>query len=229
MHRQKVLVVDDNNLILWALDKEFASLEIHSRNVSTAREAIAELRKNFYGIAFVDINLPDGNGIELLEEVRRISPDTMVVIMSATAGHGDLQRAFAAGAHHFLEKPFVVAEVHRILRTTAETSRRNRKSPRHIYRIPLRFSIDEPSSDEAQCDLRNLDGFASDFGPGGVRIRTEYPLRVGQSIRARASSGYEFFHQLVPAESDAEVVWIRPSEDGLTAGLKIVATPARAS
>jgi len=229
MHTRKVLVADDNKLILWALEKGLVSLGITSCNVSTARDAVAELRGNFYGIAFIDINLPDGNGIDLLKEFGTISPQTKVVVMSATASHADLQRAFSAGAVHFLEKPFSVKEVGRILRTTAYQTTRGRKSPRHIYRIPLHFSVIRPSSCDAQYDLRNLDGFASDFGSGGVRISTEYPLCVGQSVRARATSGYEFFHQLVPAESEAEVVWTLPSEHGLTAGLKILPTPARIS
>jgi hypothetical protein len=94
--------------------------------------------------------------------------------------------------------------------TKAGIAHGRRISPRHICRIPLRISIVDPAPEEAQYDLNNLSGLMAEVGPGGLRLRTEYPLRVGQRIRARAVSDHEPFRRFVPPESRAEVVWVAP-------------------
>ena len=218
----KILVVDDDKLTCWALAKEFASLNFTSRVAENAVDALAELRKDSYDLVFLDIHLPDGNGIQLLEEVGRISPGTSIVIMSGDASETNRERAFTGGALQFIEKPLDLSEIHSILKSTLGAYGHRRKHPRHICRIPLRISIVEPVPEEAQYDLHNLGGLIAELGSGGFRLRTEYPLRVGQHVRARADAGNDFFRRLVPSESRAEVVWVDPGQDGVVAGLKFV-------
>jgi len=218
----KILVVDDDKLICWALQREFVSLNIITRVAETAMDALAELRKDSYDLVFLDIHLPDGNGIELLEEVGRISPNAKIAIMSSDASETNRGNAFAGGALQFLEKPFDLSEIHRILKSTLGEHAHKRKHPRHICRIPLRISIVEPAPEEAQYDLNNLNGTATDFGSGGLRLHTEYPLQVGQHVRTRADSENDHFRRFVPSESPARVVWVAPAKDGVVAGLQFV-------
>jgi CheY-like chemotaxis protein len=219
---QKILVVDDDKLICWALQREFASLNLTTRVVETATEALAELRNDSYDLVFLDIHLPDGNGIELLEEIGRISPNAKIAIMSGDASETNRDTAFAGGATQFLEKPLDLSEIHSILRSTLGAHEQKRKHPRHICRIPLRISVVEPAPEEAQYDLHNLSGLMAEFGSGGFKLRTDYPLRVGQHIRARTDSVNALFRRFVPPESRAEVVWVDPAQDGTVAGLKFV-------
>jgi len=231
MPQKKALIVDDDHLICWGLQKEFLSLDISARIAETAKDALAELRKDSYDFVFLDIHLPDGNGIELLEEVSRGSPNAIVTIISGDPSQTNRESAFAAGARQFLEKPFDLSEIHGILKSTLREYVPKRKHPRHICRIPLRISIVEPAPEEVQYDLNNLSGLMAEFGPGGIRLRTEYPLRVGQHIRVRTDSINDLFRRFVPPESRAEVVWVNPAQDGVVAGLKFVngATPAPTS
>jgi CheY-like chemotaxis protein len=224
----KILVVDDDKLICWALQREFASMNITARAVETAAAALAELRKDSYDLVFLDIHLPDGNGIELMEEVDRISPNVKIAIMSGDASETNQESAFAGGALQFIEKPLDLSEIHSILRSTLGAHGHKRKHPRHICRIPLRISIVEPAPEEAQYDLQNLSGLMAEFGSGGFRLRTEYPLRVGQHIRARTDSINDLFGRFAPPESRAEVVWVDPAQEGVVAGLKFVNRPTPA-
>ena len=219
---RKILVVDDDKLICWALQREFASRNITTRVVETAADALAELRKDSYDLVFLDIHLPDGNGIELLEEVGRVAPNAKIAIMSGDASEANRERAFTGGALQFLEKPLDLPEIHRILKSTLGAYAQKRKHPRHICRIPLRISIVEPAPEEAQFDLHNLGGMAADFGVGGLRLQTDYPLKVGQNVRARAAVEYAQFRRFVPRESSAEVVWVAPAQNGVVAGMKFV-------
>jgi len=222
MHSQKVLIVDDDKLICWALDKEFAGLGLSTHVVETGEDALTELRKRPFDIVFLDIHLPDSNGIDLLGEIDRISPDTKIIIMSGDASETNRQRALSGGALQFLEKPFDLSEVHGIINSTSGEYVQKRKHPRHICRIPLRISIVDPAPEEAQYDLHNLSGLMADVGTGGLRLRTGYPLRIGQSIQAHVAPGDDPVLKLVPPEATAKVVWVAPAQDGVTAGLKFL-------
>jgi len=219
---QRILVVDDDKLICWALEKEFAGMGLATRVVENGEEALVELRRHPYDIVFLDIHLPDANGIELLREIDAISRDAKIIIMSGDASETNRERAFTSGAMQFLEKPLDLSEIHSILKSTLGVHAHKRKHPRHICRIPLRISIVEPMPEEAQYDLNNLNGTAADFGSGGLRLHTEYPLRVGQHIHARAGAGNDHFRRVVPPESPARVVWVAPAQDGVMAGLQFV-------
>jgi len=219
---RRILVVDDDQLVCWALEKEFAGIGLSTHGVGNGADALSELRRQSYDIVFLDIHLPDANGIELLQEIDKISPDAVVIIMSGDASDTNRQRAYNGGAVQFLEKPLDLSEIHSILKSTLGAHGHNRKHPRHICRIPLRISIVEPAPEEAQYDLNNLNGMAADFGVCGLRLHTEYPLRVGQHVRTRADSENDHFRRLVPTGSPARVVWVAPARDGVVAGLKFL-------
>ena len=220
--RQRILVVDDDKLTCWALEKEFEGLGFATRIAETGEAALAELRRRPYEIVFLDIHLPDANGIELLREIDAISRDVKVILMSGDAGETNRELAFAGGVLQFLEKPLDLPEIHSILRSTLGEYGIKRKHPRHVCRIPLRITIVEPAPEEAEFDLSNLSCTAADFGSGGLRLQTEYPLRVGQRVRARANVENDHFRDFVPGDSPARVVWVAPSKDGVVAGLQFV-------
>jgi CheY-like chemotaxis protein len=222
MAQKRLLVVDDDKLMCWALEKEFAGLGHSTSVVENGADALEELRRHPYDVVFLDIHLPDSNGIELLQEINKISPAATVIIMSGDASETNRQRAYNSGAVQFLEKPFDLSEVHSILKSTSGEYEQKRKHARHICRVPLRISILESTPDEAQYDLYNLSGLMADVGSGGLRLRTEYPLRVGQSVRAFIAAGNDPVLKLVPAEATAEVVWVAPTQDFVTAGLKFL-------
>jgi CheY-like chemotaxis protein len=219
---RKILVVDDDQLVCWALEKEFAGVGLSTHVAENGSDALAELRRQPYDIVFLDIHLPDANGIELLREIDKLSPDAIVIIMSADASDTNRQRAYDGGAVQFLEKPFDLTEVRGVLMSTSGNYQQKRKHPRRICRIPLRISIVNPAPEDALYDLHSLGGTMADVGSGGIRLRTEYPLRVGQSIRAHAASGYDPVLKLLPPQATAEVVWVDPARDSYTAGLKFL-------
>jgi len=225
MHHEtnpKILVVDDDKLLCWALQRDLSGRDIRIQFVENCQDALAELRDNPYNLVFLDIHLPDGDGIDLLEEIGRISPHTNIIIMSGDASETNRERAFTGGALQFLEKPLDLSEIHSILKSTLGAHANKRKHPRHFCRIPLRISIVDPAPEEAQYDLHNLTAMAADFGFGGLRLQMDYPLKVGQNVRARADAKYDHFRRIVPSESPARVVWVAPAEDKVMAGLQFV-------
>jgi len=108
MTREKnILVVDDDKIILDSLC-EFLSLEGYAASgAETLKSAAAELQKHNYLLVVTDINLPDGDGLELLDIVKRDCPQTVVIVIT---GYGTIESAVKAikkGAYDYLTKPIV--------------------------------------------------------------------------------------------------------------------------
>ena len=130
MSRGHVLVVDDEVTILQTL-KRVLTLEGYSVDVAGGvGVARAKLDKNSYDLALIDVALPDGNGVELLEKLRDAKNDVPVLMMSGHATVDQAVRATKLGASDFLEKPLssdrllvVLENTLRLVRAEAQNSR----------------------------------------------------------------------------------------------------------
>jgi len=111
MRKKNILVVDNDRDILNSLS-QFLSLEgFQVSGVETLKAAVSELQEQTYCLVIADINLPDGNGLELLDKVNRDYPETVVIIIT---GYGTIENAVEAikrGAYEYLTKPIADDEL----------------------------------------------------------------------------------------------------------------------
>lgn len=102
----RVLLVDDEGLILYSLSKMFGQAGAAVTAVTSGREALKKLQRDSYDICFLDVQLPDANGLELMSIVRRHSPATRIVIMTANELSGEQIRSIEDHGCLYLPKPF---------------------------------------------------------------------------------------------------------------------------
>src|SRR5438270_1757830 len=84
------------------------------------KAAVKSLEKSTYDAAILDLRMPGLTGIEVLEQLKQVSPDTEVVIMT---GHASVETAIDAvrlGAFDYITKPCKLAQIETILRKTVE-------------------------------------------------------------------------------------------------------------
>jgi CheY-like chemotaxis protein len=223
----RLLVVDDDRLICWALEQEFSVGGVAVTLCHDGQGASRKLRAATYDAAILDVNLPDANGIAILEELKRLSPATRVIVVSADASPANIRRAIAAGADQFVEKPFDPAMIRGRVLDMFRDYAVPRMHPRHVCRVPVQISLLTPVPPGAGIDIDNLSGLAEDVGSGGIRVATGYPLAAGQIVRVRArdADSADPFLQLVRPHATAEVRWTTMAPGGFRAGLSFT-TPA---
>ena len=111
MRQKNILVVDDDRIILDSLC-EFLSLEgFQTGGAETLKSALAKLEEEHYCLVITDVNLPDGDGLELLEIIRKNHPQTVVIVIT---GYGTIEsavRAIKQGAYDYLTKPIIDDEL----------------------------------------------------------------------------------------------------------------------
>ena len=84
------------------------------------KAAVKALEKNTFDAAILDLRMPGLTGIEVLEQIKQVAPDTDVVIMT---GHASIETAIEAvrlGAFDYITKPAKLAQLETILRKVAE-------------------------------------------------------------------------------------------------------------
>ena len=119
-----ILVVDERFADRKALK---AILEDRGYRVAAARdgvEAIDMVKSQHYDIIFLDVRLPDMDGVEIFEQVKKIDPKATVIMMSSYTELGIVSRAVSMGAYACIYKPFdmekVIALVENIRRVRTE-------------------------------------------------------------------------------------------------------------
>ena len=101
----KVLVVDDDADVGYLFERLLGGPQEISV-VADGYEAVKKMRDQKYDLVFLDVRLPGIDGVETLRQIKEISPDAVVIMMSGHDVDKEIQEAFALGAQDFLEKPF---------------------------------------------------------------------------------------------------------------------------
>jgi len=156
-----VLIIEDDDGVRSALAK---SLEQHGclvRASANAEEGLAHLQEMTPDLLLLDYRLPDADGLELLERIRRQWPDLPVIMMTGFANVDTAVKAMHLGAHDYVSKPFGLEQmmfvVNKALEAKRVRSEFEKPSPRSIEPFGFNLIIGRsPQMLEAVHLLRHL-------------------------------------------------------------------------
>ncbi len=106
-----ILVVDDEPLIRETLAEFLIQEGFHVEAAGDAEQSLALVGEREFDLAICDIQLPDIDGVELLDRLLKISPQTLVLLITAYGTVESAVEAFKRGAHDYLMKPLIFDEV----------------------------------------------------------------------------------------------------------------------
>ncbi len=108
---EKILIVDDDLSLLKILKMRLEVEKYRVIGVSNGADALTAVNDDSFDLAIIDYQLKDENGVELMESLKKISPELQVIILTA---YGTIKKAVSAmkkGAHSYLTKPFEDSEL----------------------------------------------------------------------------------------------------------------------
>jgi len=116
----KILVVDDEKSMREIL-QIFLKNEGYSVSVaSNGAVAIENIKKDIFDLIITDMNMPKASGLDLLKSTKQISPDTIVVIITAFGSTDSAVEAMKLGAYDYIQKPFQMDEIRMVLKNALE-------------------------------------------------------------------------------------------------------------
>lgn len=130
---EQILIVEDDRALNQGLCKALQTddRQVNSRyDLQGAREF---LKNQTVNLIILDLNLPDGNGLELLDQVRKQFPELAVILLTANDTDEDVVKGLEQGADDYITKPFSLA----ILRARVNTQLRRVKAEKDTAAIEI--------------------------------------------------------------------------------------------
>ena len=107
MNERCILCLDDELPILNALKRLFRSTSIKVVTVDNATDALSQLALGKFPLVITDYRMPDTTGTQFVSQAKKVSPDTVFVIMSGFAEDRSISEAIAKGeVHKYVNKPW---------------------------------------------------------------------------------------------------------------------------
>jgi CheY-like chemotaxis protein len=199
----KLLVVEDDLASLELMTEVFASLKAQVRPMADSQQAAVVINQEKFDGIFLDLEMPNLNGLALAKKVRASSWNklTPIVIVTGRDARDTMQQSFASGATFYLQKPIDRQKLNNLFRTVRGTLAEN---CRRAIRVPLQTDV------TCSLDSRSVRGITWNLSLGGMQVEMD-GLKTGEPVRITfqlPSSG-------VKIEAFGKVVWIKQDRQGI--------------
>jgi DNA-binding NtrC family response regulator len=128
MRKPRIAVVDDETIVCNRVSRALAKDGAEVEAFTEGRTFLVRHGEAPFDLVFLDLKLPDGDGIERIPAIKAISPETEVIVVT---GYGTIDSAVAAvkaGAFHYAQKPVKLAEVRHLARSALERAALRREN-----------------------------------------------------------------------------------------------------
>lgn len=142
MALDRILIVDDEDLIRWSLQQKLTNWGYCPLEAADGTTAIELAETESPDVILLDIQLPDKNGLEVLRAVRETDPRVVVIIMTAYGVLEDAVSALRLGAYDFVSKPLNFEELRSTIQNALEAVKLRQEVKHFRERDRKRFSFD---------------------------------------------------------------------------------------
>jgi DNA-binding NtrC family response regulator len=184
MPEKSILVVDDDKIILDSL-REFLSLEGYdAAGAETCKAALTKLQERNYALAIIDVSLPDGNGLDLLDTIRKNYPQTVAIVIT---GYGTIEsavRAIKQGAYDYLTKPIIDDDLRLAVERAIQQQSLISENERLRLRLQQKYSLENIISQNYK--MAKIFELVEAVADTNTTMLMAGPSGTGKSMLARA-------------------------------------------
>jgi DNA-binding NtrC family response regulator len=137
-----VLVVDDDQTACRLLQEVMAKEGYQVEAANSGREAVEKAGMALFDVAISDVRMPDLDGLELLRILKRLSSETIVIMMTAFGSIETAIEAIKEGAYDYISKPFKLDEVKLTVRRALDHKRLLRENIQYRQALKERYQLE---------------------------------------------------------------------------------------
>jgi two-component system, NtrC family, nitrogen regulation response regulator NtrX len=116
MKSDKILVIDDDEKIQYAFHFLLEKEGCNGVEATSGSTALKLFKSDHFRAVFLDLKLPDMDGLKILESIRKIDRNVPVIIITGMGTPQNIKKSVEFGAIEFLEKPISLTKIREILR-----------------------------------------------------------------------------------------------------------------
>lgn len=177
--KPRIMIVDDEEHVLTFMSRALEKKAYETHPARTAEEALQQFAKVDPTLVISDIVLPDRNGTELLDEIKKRDPECNVILITAHASLDTAISAIRGGAFDYLVKPFKLEELCSVVKRALSSKRL------------LHPASDSQTSQAKRSDLRSLVGSSAKLQEVQKLIEKVSPTEVTVLITGESGTGKE--------------------------------------
>jgi DNA-binding NtrC family response regulator len=113
----KILIVDDETNLRITFAAALEMMDHQILEAENGKKAIEMAKQHSPDIIFMDVRMPQMNGVEAFKEIKKINPDIKVIMMTAYAVEDLLEEAVRLGAYTIIHKPFDIEKIAELITT----------------------------------------------------------------------------------------------------------------
>ncbi|AAR34330.1 sigma-54-dependent Fis family transcriptional regulator [Geobacter sulfurreducens] len=181
----RILVADDEESMRWVLSKALRKKGFTVDLARDGEEALRLIQSNEYDLAILDIKMPGFTGLELLDKVRELKHDLLMVIMTAEASMKNAVEAMKRGAYDYITKPFdldvidaIIEKVHKAREITSQMTIL-REELKERYHLEKNIIGNSPAMREVYKTIGKV-------APSDVTVLVQGESGTGKELIARA-------------------------------------------
>jgi DNA-binding NtrC family response regulator len=192
-----ILIADDEKTFRDTLAKVLTEEGYEVVTAPNGVAALQEISNHDLDLAFVDVRMPGIDGLQLLNEIRKVSPQTSVIIATAYGSIGSAVQALKNGAHDYIVKPLIFDEVLVKVKNIIAFKKLSRAN--QLLRAEC----------EQRCSFNNIVGTSPEIYKVLDMVKKVAPTKSTVLITGESGTGKELIacaiHQNSPRESESFV------------------------
>lgn len=206
----KILIVDDEQGICDSIKKPFSYIGFTVFTATTAGKALSIFEKNNPKIIFLDIVMPDIDGLDLLKKFKQLDPGVIVIMVTAKGDEETQKKAMELGADEYMTKPFSfddlrVVAIQKIEKLLGKSGHMQKP---HIVivddEVKARENLKNYISPRYDCDITE----ASDGESAIEKVKDVKPDIILLDIRMPGISGIEAISEIKRISPDSRIIVI---------------------
>jgi DNA-binding NtrC family response regulator len=182
---EKILIVDDEPFIRMILNKALMSWNYETFEAGTVAEAVKIFNELEPAVVLLDIDLPDGSGLDVLKKIKEQKSETIAIMVTGSVDVPNTIAALRGGAHDFISKPVNLEELSITLKNALEVRSLRREVKQARKELSQGFSFSEIIGESAS--LRKAIEIAKRVAVSDIQsILLQGETGTGKDLFARA-------------------------------------------
>jgi DNA-binding NtrC family response regulator len=187
-HR-RILVVDDERPILLTLEALLNRHGYVTDTAGTAAQGLRAIKSSPPAVVLLDLQLPDAEGLQLLDQIKREHPETQVIILTAHDSLSNAIESIKRGAYHFISKPYAPEELLSLVEKALEKQSLLRETEalrQRTQQLEKRLEIAETQLAPVFTSkiMQEIDGLVTAMAPSEANVLVTGESGVGKEVIA---------------------------------------------